>query len=234
MATTPQQGAEQHEGAGPTDPSVRVRRLADKQRHDRAALHAVLDAGSVAHLAIVDEGQPLAIPMAYVRDGDRLLLHGSTASRLLRHLAAGAPACATVTLLDGLVVARSAFESSMHYRSAMVLGSCRMLPVDERAAALDRLTDGLLPGRAAEVRPSTRKELAATSVLVMPLDRWSVKVSDGDPEDADADLAGDAWAGVVPIEVRHGSPRPAPDLRAGIDVPASVAALTGDRRGGTG
>ena len=211
------------------DPQLRVRRLADKQRHDRATLDAVLDAGCVAHLAIVDAGQPLAIPMAYVRDGDRLLLHGSTGSRLLRALSAGTPACVTVTLLDGLVVARSAFESSMHYRSAMVLGSCEVVPLEERLAALDRLTDGLIPGRAGEVRPTTRKELAATSVLSMPLERWSVKVSDADPEDEESDLAGDAWAGVVPIEVRHGRPRPAADLRAGIEVPASVRALTEGR-----
>jgi uncharacterized protein len=208
-------------------PDTRVRRLPEKQRTDRAVLDAVLDAGRVAHVAIVDDGQPLAIPMAYVRDGDALLLHGSTASRLLRTLAAGTPTCATVTLLDGLVVARSAFESSMHYRSAMVLGRCE--PVDDAEAALRRLTDGLLPGRSAEVRRSTRKELAATLVVRLPIERWSVKVSDDDPEDPPADVAGDAWAGVVPLRTVVGAPRPAADLRDGIDVPASVRALTSDR-----
>lgn len=222
----------------PADPAMRagtqVRRLPEKQRTDRAALDAVLDAGRVAHLAIVDDGQPLAIPLAYVRDGDHLLLHGSTASRLLRTLAAGTPTCATVTLLDGLVVARSAFESSMHYRSAMVLGRCE--PVDDVEAALRRLTDGLLPGRSAEVRPSTRKEVAATLVLRLPIERWSVKVSDDDPEDPPADVAGDAWAGVVPLRTVVGAPRPAADLREGIAVPPSVRALTQDpdRGGATG
>jgi uncharacterized protein len=218
----------------PADPAMRadiqVRRLPEKQRTDRAALDAVLDAGSVAHLAIVDGGQPLAIPMAYVRDGDALLLHGSTASRLLRTLRSGTPTCATVTLLDGLVVARSAFESSMHYRSAMVVGRCE--PVDDVEAALRRLTDGLLPGRSAEVRRSRRKELAATMVLRLPIVRWSVKVSDGDPEDPPEDVTGDAWAGVVPLQTVVGAPRPSADLRDGIEVPASVRALTRELEGG--
>jgi uncharacterized protein len=214
----------------PTNPApqadTRVRRLPENQRTDRAVLDAVLDAGRVAHLAIVDDGQPLAIPMAYVRDGDDLLLHGSTASRLLRTLRSGVPTCATVTLLDGLVVARSAFESSMHYRSAMVLGRCA--PVDDVEAALRRLTDGLLPGRSAEVRASRRKELAATMVLRLPIERWSVKVSDDDPDDPPEDVAGDAWAGVVPFRTVVGTPRPAADLRDGIEVPPSVRALTLD------
>jgi uncharacterized protein len=207
-----------------------VRRLPEKQRTDRAVLDAVLDAGRVAHLAIVDDGQPLAIPMAYVRVRDHLLLHGSTASRLLRTLRTGAPTCATVTLLDGLVVARSAFESSMHYRSAMVFGRCE--PVDEPEdveTALRQLTDGLLPGRSAEVRPSRRKELAATMVLRLPIALWSVKVSDDDPDDPPEDVAGDAWAGVVPFRTVVGAPRPAADLRDGIEVPASVRALTQER-----
>lgn len=207
----------------PPAPTTEVRRLGELQRHDRAALDAVLDAGVVAHLAVVDAGHPYVIPMAYVRDGDQLLLHGSTGSRLMRVLADGAPTCATVTLFDGLVVARSAAESSMHYRSAMVLGRCT--PATDRDAALRRLTDGLVPGRTAEVRANTRRELAATEVLVLPLASWSVKISDGDPDDLDEDLAGDAWAGVVPMVAHYGVPRPAADLRAGIEVPPSIGRL---------
>lgn len=205
-------------------PRTAVRRLPELQRHDRADLDAVLDAGRVAHLAVVDEGQPLVLPFAYVRDGDEVLLHGATASRTLRQLATGAPTCATVTLDDGLVVARSAAESSLHYRSAMVLGACHVAadPLD----ALRRLTEGLLPGRWAEVRPTTRKELAATLVLVLPIEEWSVKVSDGDPEDPPEDQALDIWAGVLPLEHRTGAPIPAADLRPGIEVPASVRHLT--------
>jgi uncharacterized protein len=202
-----------------------IRRLPDKQRTERTTLDEVLDAGRVAHVAIVDQGQPLAVPMAYARDGDRVLVHGSTASRLMRALRAGAPTCVTVTCLDGLVVARSAFESSMHYRSAMVFGRCR--PVDDPDAALRRLTEGLIPGRTEELRASTRKELAATAIVELPIERWSVKVSDGDPDDDPEDLAADVWAGVVPIIEVFARPRPAADLRPGIDLPPSVRALTG-------
>lgn len=209
--------------AATPEPTTRVRRIPELQRHDRRDLDAVLDAGLVAHVGIVDGTQPYVLPLAYVRDGDRLLLHGSTGSRLLRRLAEGVPTCATVTLLDGLVVARSAFESSMQYRCAMVFGRCT--PVEDVEVALGRFTDGLLPGRTSEVRPSRPKEVAATLVLELALEHWSVKVSDDDPEDPDEDLAGDAWAGVLPIETRYGRARPAGDLRAGIPVPASVRQL---------
>jgi uncharacterized protein len=215
--------AERSPRAGRT--RTRVTRLPELQRHDRAELDAILDAGVVAHVAIVDAGQPYAIPMAYVRDGDRLLLHGSTASRLLRTLADGAPACVTITHVDGLVVARSAFESSLHYRSAMLLGHCRA--VDDPLDALARFTDGLLPGRWQEVRPARAKELAATRVVELPIEEWSVKVSADDPEDPEADRALDIWAGVLPVEVRYGQPRPAADLRPGIPVPLSVERLAG-------
>jgi uncharacterized protein len=211
-------------------PRTAVRRLPEKQRQDRVVLDAILDDGVVAHVAIVDDGQPYALPMAYARDGDRLLLHGSTASRLARALADGVPVCVTVTHLDGLVLARSAFESSMHYRSAMVLGRCRL--VRDPRAALERLTEALLPGRWSEVREVRDRELAATSVLELPIEEWSVKVSDGDPEDPAEDQALDIWAGVVPIEQRYGAPRPAADLRPGIPAPGSLERLvTRGRRG---
>jgi uncharacterized protein len=204
-----------------TPPSrTTVRRLPELQQHGREDLDAILDAGVVAHVAVVDAGQPYALPMAYVRDGDRLLLHGSTASRLMRTLADGASTCVTVTHLDGLVVARSAFESSMHYRSAMVLGRAQV--VDDPEEALARFTDGLLPGRWQEVRPVRAKELAATRVIALPIEEWSVKVSADDPEDPDEDRALDVWAGVLPAALVYGEPRPSADLRPGIPVPASV------------
>lgn len=202
-------------------PRTEVRRLPELARTDRSELDAVLDAGWVAHLAVVDDGQPLVLPLAYVRDGDRLLLHGSTASRLMRTLAAGAATCATVTLVDGLVLARSATESSMHYRSAMVLGQCEL--VEDREDALRRFTERLVPGRWGEVRPATRKELAGTCVLALPITEWSVKVSDGDPEDPPEDQELEIWAGVVPFELRAGAPRAAADLRPGIPLPPSLA-----------
>jgi len=207
-----------------TTDRTRLRRLGHKARTDVAALHAVLDAGRVAHVAVVDEGQPFVLPTAYARDGERLLLHGSTASRLFRLLAAGAPTCVTVTLLDGLVLARSAFESSMHYRCAMVFGRARGVHGPEKLAALERVSERLLPGRWAEVRAPSAKELAATTVVAVALDEWSVKVSDGWPADDPADLDRPVWGGVVPVREMYGEPLPAPDLRGSPPLPDYVRA----------
>ena len=211
---------------GSTDPRpvdrTAVRRLPGKQVRDRTALDEVLDSGRVAHLAVVDAGQPYVLPVAYARLGDEVLVHGSTASRLFRTLAAGAPTCLTVTVLDGLVAARSVFESSMRYRSAMVLGCARPLDGDSKLAALERITEHLLPGRWAEARRPSRKEMAATTVLALPLHEWSVKVSAGHPDDAAADLDLPVWAGVVPLQEVAGEPIPAPDLRVRMPVPAYV------------
>jgi nitroimidazol reductase NimA-like FMN-containing flavoprotein (pyridoxamine 5'-phosphate oxidase superfamily) len=190
---------------------TRIRRLPEKAVEDRAALDAVLDASRVAHVAFVHDGHPVNIPMASARDGDRLLLHGSTGSRLLRTLTRGVPVCATLTLLDGLVLARSAFESSMHYRSAMVFGVAA--PVIDREPALRAMSEQWMPGRWETLRPTTTKELAATTVLALPLEEWSVKVSAADPDDPPEDLDQPVWAGVLPIVSAYGDPRPAPDLR---------------------
>jgi uncharacterized protein len=210
------------------DSRTRVRRLPEKQVTDRAVLDAVLDAARVAHVAVVDgEQRPYVLPVAHARDGDRVLFHGSTGSRLFRGLAAGAPTCLTVTLVDGLVAARSTFESSMHYRSAMVLGTATPVAHDGKAAALRVLTDHLMPGRWADARHPDAKELAATLVLALPLDEWSVKVSDGPPDDDDADLDRPVWAGVVPMRVAWGVPVDAPDLRGSHPVPDYVRRWTG-------
>lgn len=183
----------------------------------------MLDAGRVAHVALAVDGQPYAVPLAYGRDGDLLVVHGSTGSRAFRSLAAGAPACLTVTLLDGLVLARSAFETSMRYRSAMVLGAFTPLTApDDKRRALQVVSDHSAPGRWPHLRPPTAKELAATSVLVLALDEWSVKANDGWPEDADDDLASPVWAGVVPFTVVAGAALPAPDLSPGLAVPEHV------------
>jgi nitroimidazol reductase NimA-like FMN-containing flavoprotein (pyridoxamine 5'-phosphate oxidase superfamily) len=215
-------------GAGRGSGRTRVRRLPEKQRAGAGALHAVLDAGLVAHVAVTDaDGQPYVVPVAYGRDGDRALFHGSTASRLFRSLAGGAPTCLTVTLLDGLVLARSAFESSMNYRSAMVLGRCTVVEGPAKLEALERISERLMPGRWAEARSPSRKELAATTVLALPLEEYSVKVSDGGPDDAPEDLGLPIWAGVVPMAEAFGDPVPAPGLRAGLPVPPYV---TGWRR----
>jgi uncharacterized protein len=183
-----------------------VRRLADKAVLDRGRLDAVLDAGLVAQVGIAVDGQPFVMPCGYARDGDRLLLHGSTGSRLFRALAAGTPACVTVTLLDGLVVARSLFESSMHYRSAMVLGTATSLTGSDKRQALDRLSDALLPGRRADARPPSRRELAATCVVTIPIDEWSLKVSDAPPEVVDDDEGWLPWTGIVPLRLQSLAP----------------------------
>jgi len=186
-----------------------VRRIPEKSVEDRAVVEAILDAGLVAHVGIVDEdGQPFVVPVAYARDGDRLLFHGSTGSRLFRRLAEGAPTCVTVTLLDGLVLARSAFESSMNYRGVMALGRCEVLEGIERDRALRVVSDHLLPGRWDDIRPPSRKELAATLVLALPLDEVSAKVSDKMPEDDPQDVDRPVWGGVVPLRETFGEPMP--------------------------
>jgi uncharacterized protein len=203
---------------------TRVRRLPEKQVFERAALNDVLDAARVAHVAATDpDGQPYVLPVAFARDGDDLLMHGSTGSRLFRSLAAGVATCVTVTILDGLVLARSAFESSMHYRSAMMFGSCEVVAAHDVRRSLEVLTEHLMPGRWAQLRPPTAKELAATTLLRMPITEWSVKVSNGWPDDPVEDLHEPVWAGVLPIESAFGAPQPAPDLEQSYDPPPYLA-----------
>ncbi len=204
---------------------TRVRRIPEKAVTDRSVLHAVLDAGLVAHVAVVDDGQPYVVPVAYARDGERVLFHGSTGSRLFRALADGAPTCLTVTLLDGLVLARSAFESSMHYRGAMALGTCAVLDGDDKDRALRVISDHLLPGRWDDIREPSRKELAATLMLALPLDEASVKISASDPDDDPQDVDRPVWGGVVPIREVFGEPRP-DERGAAYDVPGYVRAWT--------
>lgn len=201
-------------------------RLPEKASTDRAELDALLDECLVGHVGFTVNGQPVVLPTAIARDVDRLLIHGSTGSQWMRHLASGAPVAVAVTAVDGLVVARSAFESSMHYRSAVIFGVCCGIEEDDKRRALDVLTNASLPGRVAEVRSPTTKELAATLVLALPIRTWSLKVSDGWPEDPVADVAGSAWAGVIPLRTAHGLPQDSPDLRSGIPVPRSVRELS--------
>lgn len=202
-----------------------ITRLREKGSTERAALDALLDSCILGHFGMVDEsGGPVVIPTAIVRDGGRILAHGSTGSPWMRRLAAGVPTCLAVTALDGVVVARSAFESSLHYRSAVLFGSCGV--VQDKDRALDLITDRLIPGRVAEIRRPRAQELAATLVLAMPILEWSLKVSDGWPDDPDDDVAADSWAGVVSQVSNFGQPQPAPDLRPGIPIPGSVTRLT--------
>jgi uncharacterized protein len=206
-------------------------RLAEYGSDDRGELYRLLDEQVIGYAGVVrPDGYPVILPTAIARDGDRVVVHGSSGSGWMRLAADGAPVCVQVTAADGVIVARSAFESSFRYRSAVLFGTCARLEGAAKEAALDVLTDKLIPGRAAEVRRPSPKELAATMVLALPITEWSLKISAGWPEDDAEDVAGDAWAGVVPLHAgEYGPPRPAPDLRPGIPVPESVRRLPGRR-----
>jgi nitroimidazol reductase NimA-like FMN-containing flavoprotein (pyridoxamine 5'-phosphate oxidase superfamily) len=203
----------------------RVRRAPKRADYDRETIDAILDEALVAHLGFVADGQPYVIPTLHARVGDEVLIHGSAASRMVTLLGAGVPACLTVTLVDGLVLARSAFHHSMNYRSVVVLGHARFVEGPEaRERALEAFTEKLLPGRWGEVRPPTRQELKGTRVLALPLTEASAKLRTGGPVDDEEDYASDVWAGVIPLALVPDEPRPDERLREGIAPSPSVAA----------
>lgn len=204
-----------------------IRRERERARTDRADLDSVLDSASVGTLATVLDGQPWVVPMLYARDGDRILLHGSTGAGALRHVAAGAPAAFCVTLLDGIVVADTLFDSTANYRSAVVRGHLTVIDPREAAYALDLLSDSLIPGRSSEVRASTRKELVATLAVALPItpDGWTVKVRDAPPAQVEESSQPGGWAGVVPLRTVAGDPVPAPWVGPDVNPPGSVCRL---------
>jgi len=204
-----------------------VRRGPQKGRYDRASIDAVLDRGLLAHVAFVDGEDTVCIPMLYARAGDRIYIHGSTKSRAVRALAAGGAACVTVTIVHGLVLARSAFEHSANYASVMVFGTFAVVDDDaERLRALEAFTEKLLPGRWDEVRQPNVAELKATEVLAMEIGDVSAKVRDRGPDDDEsADAERETWAGVVPLVTSYGTPEPSPGLRPGIPVSESIRRL---------
>jgi nitroimidazol reductase NimA-like FMN-containing flavoprotein (pyridoxamine 5'-phosphate oxidase superfamily) len=212
-----------------TQPSTRITRLSEKQDTSRSSLDELLASTPLATVALVQDGHPVIFPTGFARVGDELVIHGSTGAPWMRILATGVAAAVSVTTLDGVVVARSGFESSFQYRSAALFGVFERIPEADKLGYLETLTDVFIPGRVAELRASTRKELAATMALRMPIgdDNWSLKISAGWPEDPEEDVAGDSWAGVVPMTVAYGAPLPAPDLTPGIPLPESVRAMTG-------
>jgi uncharacterized protein len=207
----------------PMSTRTKVRRAPARGVYDRDAIDAILDEALIAHLGFVDDGQPYVIPTLHARIGDLVYIHGSAASRAIRGLTSGIPACLTVTLLDGLVLARSAFHHSINYRSVVVLGTC--CPVEgavQREAALHAFTERMVPGRWDEVRPPTAKELKGTRVLSMRLDECSAKVRSGPPVDDDEDYALPVWAGVVPLATVSGRPLADPKLADEIEPSAVV------------
>jgi uncharacterized protein len=211
----------------PSRARVRVRRVPKNARYDRESIHRVLDRGQIAHVSFVSDGLPYCIPTLYARVGDEVLIHGSSASRMLKLLAAGAPACVTVTILDGWVLARSAFETSANYDSVVLFGSFRRISSDdEKLAALEAFMDGVLPGRWDEVRRPSRQELKGTAILALTIAEASVKTRSRPPDDDDSpDAERDTWAGVLPVRHGYGAPEPSPGLHAGIAPSPSVTRL---------
>lgn len=212
--------------AQPASDRVRLRRKRDRGSYDRDVIDAILDEALIAHLGIADgDGQPYVIPTLHARRGNLVYCHGSTASRTLRALAAGAPICLTVSLLDGLVLARSAMHHSANYRSAMLIGAAReVADPGEKLQALEAVVEHIVPGRWPEVRPPSENEMRATSVLAIQIDEASAKVRTGPPLDDEDDHALSAWAGVVPLVTRAGTLEPDPRLRAGIAPPPYATA----------
>jgi hypothetical protein len=215
-------------------PRTRVRRIPKYGRYDRASIDRVLDRGQVAHVSFVGDGQPYCIPTLYARVADEVLIHGSSASRMMRLLATGAPACLTVTILDAWVLARSAFETGANYDSVTLLGSFRqILGTDEKLAALEAFMHVVLPGRWDEVRQPSRQELKGTAILALEIDEASVKTRTGPPDDDDTpDAERDTWAGVIPVLTSFGTPEPSPGLRAGVTASASLTRFLAERPNG--
>lgn len=202
---------------------TRLRRKPDRGSFDRETVYAILDEGMICHVAFVHEGSPVVIPTAYGRDGDRLFIHGSAASRTIRTLATGVDLCLAVTLLDGLILARSGFHNSVNYRSVVLFGRGAIVEdFDAKLAAMEKLTDHLIPGRWADSRPPTAQEMKAMTVLEIPIYEASAKLRPGGPADEPEDYALPIWAGNLPLSVVAGEPFDDGRLLPGVAMPAYV------------
>ena len=213
-------------------PTQRTRVVREPQRavYDRAAAYKILDEGFICHVGFVVDGQPFVIPTGYGRSGDNLYIHGSAASRMLRNLDKGVDVCVTVTLLDGIVLARSIFNHSMNYRSVVVLGTAvAVQDPEEKLKALRALSEHILPGRWAESRQPNEKELKATLVMRLPIEEFSAKVRQGPPIDDEEDYSFPTWAGVIPLEMVPGTPIDDPKLDGGRPVPEYASNYTRKR-----
>ena len=199
-------------------PRTTVRRLPERARYDRESIDAILDEGLVCHVGFVVDGQPYVIPTIHARMGDHLVIHGSAAARMLRTLAGGVPLCVTVTLVDGLVLARSGFHHSLNYRSVVVLGrATEVADPAEKRRALDAIVEHVVPGRLPRVRPPKESEMRQTRVLSLPLSEASAKVRTGPPKDDEEDYALEVWAGELPLKLQTLAPVPDPRLAPGIE-----------------
>jgi nitroimidazol reductase NimA-like FMN-containing flavoprotein (pyridoxamine 5'-phosphate oxidase superfamily) len=208
-------------------PRTKVRRHPERGAYDRQTIDAILDEALICHVGFVHDGQPFVIPTIHARVGDVLYLHGSPASRMLRGLGDGIDVCVTATLLDGIVLARSVYNHSMNYRSAVVLGRAR--PVEEaeaKLAALGAIIEHVVAGRSLDARMPSEKELAGTSVLALTIDEASAKVRTGPPKDFDDDVPLPIWAGVIPLRVEAGEPETDEQVPAGVPLPAYARRYT--------
>ena len=197
----------------------RVKRISNKSDYSKETVHAIIDEALFCHLGIIHNGKPVVIPTIHARMGDHIVFHGSNASRLLK-ISNNNEICVTITLLDGLVMARSLFNSSMNYRSAVIFGKGEIIKDhNERMAAFKSITDHIAPGRWDDARQPNNSELKQTSVVRMPIDEASAKISVGPPDDEDEDYALDYWAGVIPINQTYGEPESDPILQEGITIP---------------
>ncbi len=213
-------------------PHTRVRRLPEKARYDAATVHAILDAALVVHVAALVEGRAVALPTLAARDGETLYVHGNRSNAVLAAVVRDGRAWVTATLVDGLRLARSGFESSIAYRSVVVVGAARDVEGEEKSRALDLVVDRVAPGRSREVRPMSVRELALTRVVAIAIDEASAKVSAGPTDDGPEDLARPVWAGTVPLLTRWGEPEAdrrgaLADARLAEELPTSVRALLG-------
>lgn len=208
-------------------PRTTLRRLAGRGSYDRAVVNAILDEALVCHVAFAREGQPFVIPMVYAREGDALYLHGSTANRVLRALIGGAEACVTVTLIDGLVLARSAFHHSVNYRSVVLYGAAEeVTDLAERALAMRALIEHVARGRWDDIRQPGREEMLRTLVVRLPITEASAKLRSGPPLDDEEDYGLPIWAGVIPLRLTAGAARSDPRLPAQVATPAYVVDYT--------
>jgi len=212
-----------HTGDSAASPRTRLRRHPERGDHRRAQIEAILDAALVCHVATLVDGAPAIIPTAFVRIGDFVYLHGSTANRVFRQIADGAPVCLEVTHLDAIVLARSAFHTSMNYRCVVAYGvGERVEDPNEKFEALQALVEHVCPGRSADARAPSPLELKQTLVVRVPIDEASAKLRTTPPADTEADQALPCWAGVIPLRLEPNTPKAAPDLRAGIELPDYV------------
>ena len=209
----------------------KIRRVANRARYDKEKIYEIIDAARLCHVGLIDEGSPIVIPMVHSRRGNEILLHGSKMSRIMNHIGSGNEICMTFTMVDGLVLARSAFHHSMNYRSVVAFGKGEIIEDEsEKRKAFHEFVDFILSGRADDARPPSERELSATTLAAVTMDSASAKVRTGPPNDDKEDLGLDVWAGVVPIRETLATPIPDAQLSTGVEIPAYVNAVLSEAR----